>query len=157
VSHLSDLLNAVLPDGWSARRVSREAEAKGFRLSAASSTAYFGGRHGRPDEETLQALAAVLPVSIVKLRQAATLSPGITTPYKPPAVADRLTDRERSAVDEMIRLLADRKEGVGNAEYPAPTKDAPSNVTPLRGAKGPQPHKQAATRTKKNPPDRPTR
>jgi hypothetical protein len=63
--------------------------------------------------------------------------------------------RDTELLSELLQR-AIRREGEPGGDT-SPTKFAPSNVRPLRGAKGPQPHKQAATRTKKNPPDRPTR
>jgi len=65
------------------------------------------GDHGRPDESTLVALAAVLKVPLADLRAAAGLPSELTTPYTPPPEASRLTRRQRLAVDEVIRAMLD--------------------------------------------------
>jgi len=107
MTNLSDLLNSVKPTEWSYREVARQAQSRGHKLAPATATAYFGGRHGEPDDATLQALSAVLPVGIEKLREAAGL-PTHATPYLPPPESSRLGRKERRVVDELIRLLADR-------------------------------------------------
>jgi hypothetical protein len=78
-------------------------------------------------------------------------------PFRLPEGADHLSPVQRAAVAAVVRAMLNPGQVGESGGDTSPTKDAPSNVTPLRGAKGPQPHKQAATRTKKDPPDRPTR
>lgn len=58
--------------------------------------------------EKLDALAEALGVTPARLMEWCTGQR--IRPYSPPAVAETLDDRERKAVDEIIRLLAARKE-----------------------------------------------
>src|ERR1022692_3849492 len=89
MSALSDLLKSANVSGQSARAIARAAKEKGFSLNHDTAARYLRGDHGRPDEQTLVALAAVLPVPIGQLRKAADLPSEQTEPYLPPAEASR--------------------------------------------------------------------
>ena len=105
---LSTLLRTAADErALSARGVSRRAQELGFTLNHDTAARYLRGDHGRPDEPTLRALAAVLDISLTDLRAAADLPRGQSEPYRPPAEANRLTRRQRNAVDEMIRAMLD--------------------------------------------------
>lgn len=108
---LSELLEAHR-QGVSARSVARRAQELGFTLNHDTAARYFRGDHGRPDEPTLQALAAALDVPLVTLREAADLPSEQTEPYVPPAEASRLNRRQRKAVDEIIRAMLETSSGV---------------------------------------------
>ncbi|MCW2523673.1 MAG: hypothetical protein JWO63_2008 [Frankiales bacterium] len=105
MSALSDLLKAANDGGESARAIARSAKELGFSLNHDTAARYLRGDHGRPDEQTLVALAAVLGVPIGQLRTAAGLPSEQTEPYLPPAEASRLSRRQRRAVDEIIRAM----------------------------------------------------
>jgi transcriptional regulator with XRE-family HTH domain len=106
MTRLSDLLTELNSETWSSRRVAHEAEKLGFNLSHDTANKYLRGRHGVPEEETLEAFAAVFRADVGRLRRAAGLASGELGPYKPPAEASRLGQRERDLVDELIRMLA---------------------------------------------------
>ncbi|CAN5478545.1 hypothetical protein BH10ACT8_BH10ACT8_00660 [soil metagenome] len=105
MSALSEKLVAANSAGLSARAISRKAREAGYHLHHDTVARYLGGSHGRPDESTLTALAAVLGVGLADLRRAADLPSDEVEPYLPPAEASRLTRRQRRAVDELIRAM----------------------------------------------------
>jgi transcriptional regulator with XRE-family HTH domain len=105
MSALSELLQAENSKGLSARAISQTARELGFTLNHDTAARYLRGEHGRPDEATLRALSTVLGVSLAKLRRAASLPADVTEPYRPPAEADRLSRRQRRAIDEVIRAM----------------------------------------------------
>jgi hypothetical protein len=107
VTRLSEILVAANTDGLSARSIARQAQTRGFTLNHDTAARYLRGDHGRPDETTLRAFAAVLEVSLQSLRAAADLPADETEPYEPPAEASRLSRRQRRAVDEIIRAMLD--------------------------------------------------
>lgn len=115
MSALSDALNAANVDGWSAREISRKT---GGRLSHSVVADYLNGRQAKqPKEYVLQAFAEVFPKLTVKqLRELAGLPAGELDPYQPPAEANRLDARQRRAVDEIIRLLADSTGGEADGD-----------------------------------------
>lgn len=117
MSTLSELLNAANTAGLSARSIAREAQALGFSLNHDTAARYLRGDHGRPDEETLLALASVLNLQLAPLRSAARLPSEETEPYRPPLEANRLNRRQRRAVDEVIRAMLEPKPST-----PAPGK-----------------------------------
>lgn len=62
---------------------------------------------GSPKDESIQALAATLGVKPTDIYEMVGVeAPDDAVPYEPPAEAARLSQRQRKAVDEMIRLLA---------------------------------------------------
>jgi len=127
VSTLSELLMQSLPEGWSARRVAREAQQQGLTLKESTATAYFGSRHGKPSEPVLSALAQVLGVPIEKLRTAAGLPAGEHLPYTPPVEAARLSQRQRAAIDELIRAVVGAVQTSRTDEVPqAPINPGPT-------------------------------
>ena len=107
MSALSDVLTAANTGGLSARAVARLAQKRGYSLNHDTAARYLRGDHGRPDESTLLALAEVLDVPLTALRAAAGLPSEETDPYVPPLEANRLSRRQRRAVDEIIRAMLD--------------------------------------------------
>jgi hypothetical protein len=110
VSALSDALNAANDLGWSAREISRRT---GGKISHSVVADYLNGRgSAHPKEYVLAAFAEVFPrLTVQMLRELAGLPAGEKEPYEPPEEAHRLTARQRRAVDELIRLLAERAGG----------------------------------------------
>jgi transcriptional regulator with XRE-family HTH domain len=136
MSTLSELLQSANTAGLSARSIAREAQALGFTLNHDTAARYLRGDHGRPDEETLLALASVLNLTLGPLRSAAQLPSEETEPYRPPPESSRLTRRQRRAVDEVIRAMLE----------PTPPRGAAATDRP--NARGPR----AARRGSAEPP-----
>ncbi len=107
MTRLSEVLTAANTGGLSARAVARRAQERGHSLNHDTAARYLRGDHGRPDESTLLALADVLAVPLATLRAAAGLPSEQTDPYIPPLEANRLSRRQRRAVDEIIRAMLD--------------------------------------------------
>jgi hypothetical protein len=105
VTRLSDVLQAANKSNLSARAIARAASDRGHTLNHDTAARYLRGDHGRPDEATLVAFADVLPITLTRLRAAASLPTEQTAPYSPPPEASRLTRRQRRAVDEIIRAM----------------------------------------------------
>lgn len=56
-------------------------------------------------ERTMQAAADSLRLPVTTIRSWAATARGEVGPYQPPAVANRLTERQRRAIDELIRSI----------------------------------------------------
>lgn len=104
MSELSDLLNHANVQGWSNREIGRRAG-----ISSAAVNSYMNGTHGRPTEPNLEKFSHVFNIPIERLREASGHPAGERKPYKPPSEANRLGARERKAIDELIRLLANKE------------------------------------------------
>ena len=104
---LSEILVRANSGDRSAREIARQAQSAGYSLNHDTVARYLRGDHGRPDEPTLRAFAAVLAVSLTDLRSAAELPSDAIDPYVPPTESSRLTRRQRKAVDEIIRAMLD--------------------------------------------------
>lgn len=129
MTDLSRLLTERLPDGMSARSVARTAQQKGYELKESTATAYFGGRHGRvPRLATLEALAAVLPVTLKELQQAAGL-PVTGKPWEPNRDHAAVLDADqRRVLDQLLSVMARRQDGDGHAQQSAPIDDDPGGI-----------------------------
>lgn len=122
MTDLSRLLTERLPQGMSARSVARVAQQKGYELKESTATAYFGGRHGKvPRLATLEALAAVLPVTLKELQEAAGL-PRTGQPWEPNRDhAAALDADQRRVLDQLLSVMVRRQgEGDGHGRQPAP-------------------------------------
>jgi hypothetical protein len=106
VSALSELLVEHLPEGWSYRRVAREARQLGHGISDATVTAYLGGRHGNPEDGTLAVLAETLQIPLARLRTVAGLPADPGTPWVPPAESARLDHDQRKVLDALVKVMA---------------------------------------------------
>src|SRR3954467_9900743 len=106
VTALSELLVEHLPDGWSYRRVAREARRLGHGISDATVTAYLGGRHGKPEDGTLAVLAETLRIPLARLRTVAGLPADPGTPWVPPAESARLDQDQRKVLDALVKVMA---------------------------------------------------
>lgn len=133
---LSQLLSSANIDGLSARQLAINARALGYTLNHDTAARYLRGDHGRPNENTLIALAEVLPVPLEKLRKAAKLPAEVTEPYHPPAESSRLNRRQRRAIDEVIRsmLTAAPAGAATGAHGRALTPAVPGSRAARRGA-----------------------
>lgn len=145
VSALSELLSAANARALSARAIARLAQADGHTLNHDTAARYLRGDHGRPDESTLIALAAVLEIPLADLRTAAGLPSELTEPYIPPSEASRLTRRQRLAVDEIIRAMLDPGRSAGA------TPARPSELADRRRVVAPRAPGRAARRGRSEP------
>lgn len=104
MSALSEALNRANVHDWSSREIARR---MGDRISYATVANYLRGKHAaRPSDDVLQAFAEVFPgLTLPELRRLAGSPMGEGAPYEPPAEANRLTGRQRRAVDEIIRAI----------------------------------------------------
>jgi len=123
------------------------------------------GSRKAPRDETLRAVAGALGLPLATISAwAGAVTSDTEEPYSPPAEANRLTLRQREAVDELIRLLAQKEAGGEHEQRSAPSKQAggspavevpvrdsdtqaPQNVHPLtRERRMPDPETMAARR-----------
>lgn len=114
MSGLSDLLQHLNTEGWSSRRIEREAARHGHQLSNATAAKYMRGDHpDRPGADTLQALADVFRVDVDQLRAAAGL-PGAGQPFDLGADAARLTGPQREAIRTTVRLFVEQNDALAD-------------------------------------------
>lgn len=115
MSKLSDrLAQAKRELDISTRQMAERAEANGYKLSDYNAKVYTNGKHSQnPDPSTLEALAFVLRVPLSEVRELAGL-PSETEPFQAHASADLLTPPQRTAVNEIIRLLAESNKGANH-------------------------------------------
>lgn len=104
MSALSEALNEANVDGWSSREIARRS---GDRIHHATVANFLRGKHAaQPGDEVLRAFVEVFPrLSLQQLRELAGLPAGEEDPYEPPPEAARLNQRQRRAVDELIRSM----------------------------------------------------
>lgn len=126
MSNLSDLLNS---QPVSARQAAAAAEVQGIKLPYGTIAAYWSGKHGRPSARTHKSLAAVLPIPLSQLQQAAWGKATELGEYRTPREADLLNARQRRALDELIRSIVAAKE----ADHEAPSAQDPQNDPPADG------------------------
>lgn len=121
MSKLSDrLAQAKRELGISTRAMSEAATKGGYTLSTHSASVYTNGKHpDAPDQRTLEALAYVLRIPLGEVLELAGYERR-DEPFTPHRSADLLTDRQRKAVNEIIRLLAD-----GNRTQEDPNESEP--------------------------------
>lgn len=111
MSALSDALHEANVDGLSAREIARRG---GDRVSHSQLGKYLKPDHPVPGEDVLAVFSQVLRIPMPRLRQLAGLAAGESEPYEPPREAHRLDRRQRKAVNELIRLLAESRAGDGD-------------------------------------------
>lgn len=105
VSDLSELLANAKGDR-SIDAIAAQASSAGHPISRSAVAKYLRGKHGtRPPEATLEALAAGFGVSVRKLRIAAGRPAGELGPWRPTPLANSLTQRQRDALDELIKAF----------------------------------------------------
>ena len=117
VSELSDRLAAAkIKLGISTRKMSELAQANGYRLSNYSATVYTNGSHpATADPATLEALAFVLRLPPNEVRRLAGIAPDLGE-FEPDESANLLTRSQRSAVNEIIRQLAEANTRAGDGD-----------------------------------------
>ena len=122
MSALSDALNEANVEGWSAAEIARRS---GDLIHRATAANVMRGKHAAaPSDDVLRAFSVVFPkLTLQKLRSLAGLPAGEVEPYRPPAEADRLGARQRRAVDELIRLLAETAGGEHGGRDTAPMNE----------------------------------
>jgi transcriptional regulator with XRE-family HTH domain len=112
----------------------------GHPLSRSVIAKYLRGEHGtNPPESTLAALAVGLSVDVRELRRLAGKPAGELGPYVPTAEAASLTQRQRDALDQMIKAFVSEG-GSNEGRKPEAQKndegggavDEMATVTPLR-------------------------
>lgn len=104
VTELSDLLNGT---GISARKAAEKATELGVDLPYGTIAAYWTRKHPSPSEKTLEGLSEVLSLSLRRLRRAAGKAAGEADPWHPPSEANRLTRRQRDALDQLIKAIVE--------------------------------------------------
>ncbi|QAU07153.1 transcriptional repressor [Gordonia phage Asapag] len=129
MSALSDLLNSGTV---SARQAADKAVEKGIQLPYGTIAAYWSGRHGRPTAATLKRLAQVVQFSEKDLQKAAWNATAPLGPYRPPEESVLLDDRQRQALDDLIRsIVAVRGERHDVTTEPT-TAGRPGEATPRK-------------------------
>lgn len=114
MSGLSDLLQRLNTEAWSSRRIERETEKHGRKISYATVSRYLNGTHPQnPDAATLQALADAFKVDVNKLRKALG-RPGIGEPFELGPEASRLTEPQREAVRLIVEQLVKANDAVAD-------------------------------------------
>jgi len=83
----------------------RLAEREGHQIDRSVVARYITGKHGRPRDETILALAAGLGLDVRELRVLAGMPPGELEPYEPTPEAARLNREQRDALDRLIRAI----------------------------------------------------
>ncbi|ORI13475.1 hypothetical protein BJI47_22795 [Rhodococcus sp. 1168] len=131
VSKLSDLLNS---QPVTARQAAEIADKRGVPLPYGTIAAYWSGRHGRPSAQTLERLAEVLTIPIEQLQKAAWNKTAPVETWNPPAEVRLLNERQRRALDELIRSFAATQ---GAFDEDTSTQGPPSNP-PTDGKVGPR-------------------
>lgn len=103
MTQLSDLLRGT---GISARQAAERARELDIDLPYGTIAGYWAGSHPRhPSEKTLEGLAEVTNVSVRRLRRAAGAAAGEAEPWSPPPEANRLTQRQRAAIEQLIKAI----------------------------------------------------
>lgn len=128
VSDLSDRLAAAKNElGISSQRMSDTAQDAGYQLSNYSATVYTNGKHpAKASAATLEALAYVLRVPLDEVRELAGMPP-VHGKFDPAPEADTLTAPQRTAVNEIIRLLADGNQKAGGRDVHSSMNRAEGN------------------------------
>ncbi|MBM7796854.1 hypothetical protein [Pseudoglutamicibacter cumminsii] len=109
MSRLSDHLNSLNRENLSLREIEAKAAEAGQRISFTTAGSYMRGQHpDPPNRRALEAFAAVFGVTVDEIVEATTDE--VAHPYVPREGSERLTDPQRRAVDEIIRLLVEHND-----------------------------------------------
>lgn len=129
VSRLSDELRKANTRNLGVRDISRRAKELGETLSPSNISNYLRGSHPeRPPEKTLVAFAKVFDVPVSDLIEAATFTG--REPFAPDPSADRLTPPQRAVLNELIRVMTDANEKVGDGSERSATPITRAGVSP---------------------------
>ncbi|WP_322544458.1 hypothetical protein U2G91_15800 [Rhodococcoides fascians] len=104
MSHLSEYLQAHKGDR-SIREIGRECGRRGHDVGESTVIPYFKGSNRGTSDKVLIALADVLNLPVTRLRELAEKPAGESSPWSPPVEANMMNDRQRKAVDELIRAF----------------------------------------------------
>lgn len=102
MSHLSEYLQAHKGE-HTIRWIGRECGKRGHDVGESTVIPYFNGSHRGTNDKVLVALADVLNLPVTRLRELAEVPAGEASPWSPPLEANMMNDRQRKAVDELIR------------------------------------------------------
>lgn len=102
MTELSELLRR---HATSAREIARRAHEIGVPLSHQTAAMYWMGSQQQPTEQTLVAFHRVTGIPLQELRIAAKVPVGEGEPWEPPIEANRLSRRQRLAINELIRAM----------------------------------------------------
>lgn len=120
MSHLSDTLNRLNKNNYSARKISDLARLNGHKLDNSTVSRYLKGDHPEPaKQKTLVALAAALGVDVAELESAAGV-PISGEPFILPPSANTLNRKEREVILRMVEVLTDSKQPIQESEPPHP-------------------------------------
>lgn len=155
VSRLSDRLNELNTDELPLREIADRAKARGWKISFTTVRSYLNGTHPEnPPARALNALAAAFDVPVEDLEAAAHYTG--RAPFEPDSDADLLTAKQRAAVNEIIRLLADGNRNThATPDSPLPSPQEPDAQVQDEGEKtGPTPDElELARRARETPPE----
>lgn len=115
---------------------------------------YMKPGHPKPSDQILEAFSAIFPsLSIQRLRELAGRPAGEPGPYLPPPEAARLSDRQRKAVDELIRSIVN-VEALDPSEYSEWMREGvPAGISRDAWARGQRPLASVARKeTRSNEP-----
>lgn len=114
MSRLSDLLNDLSrAQRMNQPQIVKRSNDLGVPLSKGNVSRYLSGKHPeKPQHATLDAFAQVFGIPVEDLEAAATHSAG--DPFQADPSADLLTPPQRTAVNEIIRLLAESNKGANH-------------------------------------------
>lgn len=106
MSELSELLTRANTEELSVQRLTDQMRARGHTIGRDTVWRYLTGRHAGVSDDYLKAFVDVLPgLDLDELRRAAALPPDLGT-WEPPAEARSLDQRERDALDVLIKSIA---------------------------------------------------
>jgi hypothetical protein len=104
VSALSQRIANANHEGLTSRAVVKRAAEFGIKVSHGTIANIFKGSHGTLEDNTLRALERVFGIPFAELRQLVGLGPE-DEPWDPPAVASRLSTKQRRLVESLIHEL----------------------------------------------------
>jgi transcriptional regulator with XRE-family HTH domain len=132
VSRLSDLLNELSrAQRMNQPQIVKRSNDLGVPLSKGNVSRYLSGKHPeKPQHATLDAFAQVFGVPAEDLEAAATHTGH--EPFEAHASADLLTPPQRTAVNEIIRLLAESNKGAAHASQAEDQEDHHPDVSGTR-------------------------
>lgn len=120
VSDLADLIRETVPD-WSNRRIAKVADVAPGTIDGIMR----GDR--TPAVDTLDKIAHALKLPVERVREAAGQPRGEAAPYTPPSEANLLDDRQRRAIDELIRSFIETR-GAPDVDQSATAPAAPEGT-----------------------------
>ena len=109
MSALSDLLSQANSDGLSTQRLTALMRERGHRIGRDTVWRYLTGRHTTVSDLYLRAFVDVLPrLHLDELRRVSAVPPDLGA-WEPPPEAHALSQREREALDVLIKSMAQGK------------------------------------------------